>query len=413
MQWVGGLLGSVATVYFVVMVCSALLDANRRRQKHRLTCQLLALQVESAAIKKRQHEQIEKCWNGYRKFVVNKKEFVADGVCSFELKPHDGRPLPLFSPGQFLTFSLDIPGQPKSVVRCYSISSAPYSHAFEVTVKHVADGLVSSYFHEQVEPGDILDVQAPRGQFCIDPAQQKPLVLIAGGVGITPFLSMLRTIDQTETGREIVLFYAVQNESQHILKNELNNIASKNGGMSFYTGYSNPTSSCSVGDCQFSGYLTIDFIKSALPSSNYEFYICGPPPMMDKMQSGLKAWGVPDQAIHIEAFGESSVSSAKNSESTKLNQKDEASRGHGASVVNLVKSSKEINWTTESEDLLALIESAGVEIDSGCRSGNCGSCEVAIRSGTIRYLKPLGYSCPEGTCLPCIAVPDGNLELDV
>ncbi len=419
MQWVGGLLGSVATIYFVIMVCTALLNANRSRQKHQLACQLLALELETAALKNVQHEQVARGWNGYRKFVVNKKKCVAEGVCSFELAPHDGKPLPLFRPGQFLTFSLDIPGQLKAVVRCYSISNAPNTNAFEVTIKQVAGGLVSSYFHKQIETGTILDVQAPRGQFCVDPVQQKPLVLIAGGVGITPFVSMLRAIDQRQADREVVLFYAVQNEPQHILKDELNDIVARNSNISLFTGYSNPTSTCSVDECQFSGHLTVDFIQSVLPASNYEFYICGPPPMMDDLRDGLNDWGVPDQTIHIEAFGDASVSSVKKDESMEGNRNAISSRegqdvsDEKATFVSLVKSHKNVEWKTESEDLLGLIESEGVEIDSGCRSGNCGSCEVAVRSGTIRYLKQPGYSCPEGTCLPCIAVPDGNLELDV
>ncbi len=116
-------------------------------------------------------------------------------ICSFYLEPHDRRPLPSFMPGQYLTFRLNIPGQAKPVIRCYSLSDGPKAEYFRVTIKKVgpppgkADGkpgLVSSHFHDQIEQGDIVDVKAPGGQFFLDPAEDTPAVLIGGGIGLTP-----------------------------------------------------------------------------------------------------------------------------------------------------------------------------------------------------------------------------------
>ena len=127
--------------------------------------------VERSRITKAKEEG---AWNGYRKFRVSRKIEEAKDQCSFYLTPHDGRSVPPFDPGQFLTFRLDIPDQNKPVIRCYSLSEAPKQDHYRVTIKRVPPprdkpeippGLSSNYFHDLVEEGKILDVRAPGGHF--------------------------------------------------------------------------------------------------------------------------------------------------------------------------------------------------------------------------------------------------------
>jgi len=153
-------------------------------------------------------------WNGTRKFLVSKKVLEAKDQCSFYFSPHDGRKLPPFEPGQFLTFRLDIPGQKKQTIRCYSLSDSPKSDYYRCTIKRVPPprdsdhepGLSSNYFHDFVEEGKILDVRAPGGHFYLDTKRQTPVVLIGGGIGLTPVLSMVNHIIDTGSKRETWFF---------------------------------------------------------------------------------------------------------------------------------------------------------------------------------------------------------------
>jgi len=137
----------------------------------------------------------------------------ARDVCSFYLAPHDGKPLPRFLPGQYLTFQLRPPGQAKPIVRCYSLSDRPgVPERYRVTIKRVAappdkkeipPGVASNYFHDHLQVGDILDVKAPAGQFVLDLQATTPVVFLAGGVGVTPLLSMINALAEARSSREV------------------------------------------------------------------------------------------------------------------------------------------------------------------------------------------------------------------
>ena len=140
-------------------------------------------------------------WAGWREFRVARRVYddAQQSQCSFYLEPVDGIPLPAFKPGQFLTFQLDTPSQ--TLTRCYSLSDRPLAKQYRVTIKRlsaplnlpaVLPGLASNHFHQAVKLGDILKVRAPAGAFFVDPDPSHDIVLIAGGIGITPMLSMLR-----------------------------------------------------------------------------------------------------------------------------------------------------------------------------------------------------------------------------
>ena len=149
-------------------------------------------------------------WSGWRDFRVVRREFedAAQTQCSFHLRPVDGAPLKPFQPGQYLTFSLKVPGGDagapvggRTITRCYSLSHRPDPTGYRITVKRVPPppaqpelppGVSSGYVHDRVHEGDVLQVKAPSGHFFIDPDASVPAVFIAGGIGITPMMSMLR-----------------------------------------------------------------------------------------------------------------------------------------------------------------------------------------------------------------------------
>jgi uncharacterized protein len=338
-------------------------------------------------------------------------------ICSFYLVPHDTKPLPPFMPGQYLTFQLRIPGVEKTTIRCYSLSECARPDHYRVTIKRVPapkdkpdlrPGLSSNFFHDQVREGDILDIQAPRGGFHLDLSKDTPVVLIGGGIGVTPVLSMLNAIVSSGSKRETWFYYGVRNASEHIMKDHLEAIARDNDHVHLNVCYSEPTPNDVKGrDYHHAERVTIELMKKLLPANNYEFYTCGPPPMMNQITEDLLAWGVPEAHIHYEAFGPATVKKVSHNPPAAATASDAP-----ALKVTFARSGKECAWEASAASLLEFAEAQGVQIDSGCRAGNCGTCLTAVRSGQFSYNIEPGAPAGPGTCLTCISVPKGDIVLD-
>ncbi len=347
-------------------------------------------------------------WDGYRKFEIVRKVLEAKDIYSLYLRPHDRQPLPDFAPGQHLTFQLRVPGRPKPVVRCYSLSDTPLEKDhYRVTIKRIAGrdknppGVASSYLCQETREGEIVDIQAPSGHFQLDMSRDRPIVMIACGVGLTPMLSMLLTVCATGSRREVWLFCGVRNKGEHVMAEELRKLARDFENFHLVVCYSDPSESCKKGRNYDHGErISLRLLRETLPSNNYEFYICGPPPMMEAMITGLKHWQVPESDIQFEAFGAASARSASAKPS-----------GETFEVV-FDRSGQTRSWTSSDGSLLDLADEHGIVLDSGCRAGSCGSCITAVKEGEIEYTIDPGTQTEEGSCLACIAVPRSRVVLD-
>jgi len=170
-------------------------------------------------------------WEGRRPFEVAALRRECPGVTTVRLVPSDGEPLPLASPGQYLTLVLRVPGEERPAIRCYSLSHAPEPAGYEVTIKETrradgSPGLVSSYVQSGLSEGDFIDLLAPRGSFTVDPARPPgPLVFLAGGVGITPMMSMLEGLARAGSEVPVHLYYGVRRASEHIFRERLQELA--------------------------------------------------------------------------------------------------------------------------------------------------------------------------------------------
>lgn len=350
-------------------------------------------------------------WNGWRVFEVTRRVEEQAGVVSLYLAPHDRKALPRYKPGQYLTFQFRVPQADKPPVRCYSLSDAYHPEQYRVSIKRIdaPPGLVSQYVHARVHAGALLDVRAPAGHFFLDLESVQPIVLLGGGVGITPLLSMLNAVAARGDRRETWLFYGVRNPSEVIQQAHLEALARQHDWFHLHLCYSDATpAGSSPGVHQHAGRVSVELLKQVLPSNNYGYYICGPGPMMQSLTEGLKSWGVPDDDVHFEAFGPASVKKTTPAATTSA-----ASNAPSASIkVEFQRSGKSCDWTPEAGALLDLAERHGVPIDSGCRAGNCGTCLVAIRSGEVEYTHEPGYEPDAGTCLTCVARPRGPIVLE-
>lgn len=409
----------LVAVRLVQSIFSAFRRQRRIRERTEVAGILLHERLGAAKANRIRNEQQQFCWNGYRKFRVADKVEEADSIYSFYLSPHDNKPLPEFLPGQFLTLKFELPdkkrGELKSVIRCYSLSDAPRPDWFRITVKRVAAprdqqvpaGLISNHLIDNVEQGDILNIQAPRGDFSLDPHEQHPVVLIGGGVGLTPVLSMANSILESGSSRQVWFFYGVRCGREHAMKNHLQKLAETHDNFTLHVCYSNPDSSDRPGeDYDSAGWVDVPTIQNEVGVSNYDFYICGPPPMMATLEPALKKWGVPANRIYSEAFGPAS-SSAKMKD-RPIAKATDAAQPAAKFKIQFSKSGKTSEWDGSAECLLEFAEKAGITIDSGCRAGSCGTCSVAIKSGSVSSTG----QCEEGSCLTCVSVPTADLVLD-
>jgi ferredoxin-NADP reductase len=403
----GGVLmsGYVATQWWAVM-------SRHRFEKKRNRLELAALGKKIEALNLKAEAAPEAAWNGYRKFSVARKVEECEDTYSFYLTPHNGRPLPSFKPGQYLTFELQPPGAAKPLVRCYSLSDGALSNDhYRVTIKRFiksdgAPGVVSHYFCDQVKEGDILNVKAPGGKFFLDVEVDRPVVLISGGIGITPMLAMARYLTHLKDPREIYFFFGCRSSTDHMLRDEVIELQKSNPSMRLHICYSRPLESDVEGvHFNHQGRVTIELMKEVLPSSNFEYYLCGPGPFMDSLVNGLYEWGVPKKDVKFEAFGPATVKSAPKEATADTADKP-------VIQIEFSRAGKTLPWDPEAANLHEFAEKHGVAIDKSCGAGSCGSCAVAIKKGSVLYDLEPSFEVEEGSCLTCICRPAGNLVID-
>lgn len=373
-------------------------------------------------------------WSGWRDFRITRREFEDTGQtqCSFYLEPVDGVALPSFKPGQYLTFALQIgadvgsSNDPKvsntvssggSLIRCYSLSDQPNSNTYRITIKRASapaekpnlpPEAASNYFHDHVQVGDILKVKAPSGRFFIDVETSTPAVFIAGGIGITPMMSMLFWCLENQATRELHLYYGVRNSTDHAFKQVLEELARTHPLFKLHVAYSSPEPSDVQGvDYEQTGYIDLVLLRNSLAHGQHQFYVCGPPPMMQTLVAALRAWGVSEGAIHFEAFGPASVQ-------FKGAATNEPAANTSTSLdIRLSRTGRTLVWNAQDANLLDFVERQGVSVESGCRTGSCGSCETKLVSGTVNYADKPDYHITQGHCLLCVGKPQSALVLDL
>lgn len=416
--WIAGLaLMVLVTLYATVTLVGSMKRATNDNRIRRLHAEQLTVSIQKAKKQQQINSQKSLSWTGTRKFYVATKAFESDDgqVCSFYLSPHDNKAIPSFEPGQFVTFELNVPGQPHRVTRCYSLSDAPREDVYRVTIKRigvpigntdVSPGVSSNFFHDQVNEGDILDVRAPSGSFFLDMNSHRPIVLIGGGVGLTPVLSMLNSVLLSGSDREVWFFYGIRRGTEHCMKQHLKTIKQQSKNIKVHICYSQPGEKDVVGeDYDHAQRVSVELFKQVLPANNFQYLICGPAAMMVSLTSDLMDWGVPKGDILSESFGPAAGRMAPVKKAT--------SDANGP-LITFKKTDKTAHWDPSFDNLVQFAQANGCEIPSACLVGNCGTCLTTVLKGDVDYQgnKP-DFDYQQGTCLPCSCIPDGPVELDV
>lgn len=241
-------------------------------------------------------------WRGARAFRVARKRRESEEITSFHLVPADGGALLDFSPGQYIGLSLRVDGQ--EIRRNYSLSAAANGREYRISVKREPGGVASGFLHERVQQGDLLEVFPPAGEFVLA-ASERPLVLISGGVGITPTLAMLEAA--LATSRPVHFIHCARNRAVHAFRDYIDALAERHPQLRrFYCYDEAPHADDAPGDAPHAvGRLDQQRLAQWLPAARGEIdaYFLGPKPFMSQMRQALRALGVPDGQVRYEFFG--------------------------------------------------------------------------------------------------------------
>ncbi|OLL27255.1 hypothetical protein BTH42_33520 [Burkholderia sp. SRS-W-2-2016] len=292
---------------------------------------------------------------------------VSADVKTFRLSHPGGANLPFdFRPGQYLSVRMSDGGQ--IITRNYSISSAPYQKDFcDITVKKLNNGRGSSYLHTKVNAGEWLECVGPRGTFTFSGSEATSLVMIAGGIGVTPLLSVLKHLAERNWPHDVYLLYAVRTPADILFYDELKSVEQRYRHFKLLI---LPTDIDGFAWTGPHGLIDPKHVTGFVPHINHRrVHLCGPEPMMDATIAILRGLGVPDAQIYTEFFGSSG-------------EVDSDDHAIDATVV-FTKSGKSC-FVPAGKTLLDAAEEAGALIESSCRTGACGTCKVKLVAGQVK-----------------------------
>ncbi|AWN49453.1 FAD-binding oxidoreductase [Methylobacterium terrae] len=346
---------------------------------------------------------------GWRPYRVTRIVAESRTIRSFHLAPTDGAdPLP-FLAGQHLPVRVTLPGAEAPAIRTYTLSAAPSDEGYRISVKR--EGAVSRHLHDRIRVGDVLEARAPAGSFTLDAAETRPAVLLAGGVGITPLLAMLRHLvhEGRRTGRirPATLVHAARSRTDRAFDRELADLVAAAGGAVRVVRVLGDVTDAQAGrDYDAAGRIDADlvarFAPLSAPEADPDVYLCGPAAFAQALYDGLRARGVPDARIHAEAFGPSAL--------VRTGAPPRRPPSPDPVAVAFVASARAARWSPESGTLLDLAEASGLSPAHGCREGTCGTCRTRLLAGAVTYpVAPAAAIAPDEV-LPCRAVPAAGTD---
>lgn len=329
----------------------------------------------------------------------------SESIRSFHLAPDDGAGLLPHLAGQHLPIRVKVPGSDKPVIRTYTLSVAPSDGHYRISIKR--GGPVSQYLHDHVHEGDTIEVRAPAGSFTLDAQSNRPAVLVAGGVGITPMLAMLRHIVyeglRKQRIRPTTLFYAARTKRERAFDDEIAQlVAAAKGAVKVVRVLSDIADAQDGMDYEASGRIDMPLLSRFLAFGDYEFYLCGPPSFTQAIYDGLRGYGIADERILAEAFGPASL---KRTGAPRADTPVRLPPATASVPIAFMDSLKEARWTPASGSLLDLAETRGLSPEFSCREGNCGTCRTKLIKGAVTYVKEPTAAVGEDEVLICCAVP--------
>ncbi len=352
-------------------------------------------------------------WPGFRPLRVSRIERESGSVRSLVLVPADEQPLAAALPGQFVVLRLRPQPDAPPLLRNYSLSDTPGTDHYRVSVKLEAHGAASTYVHNQVQVGDVLEVSAPRGTFTFRQGLS-PVVLLSAGVGATPVLAMLHALAAQASPREVWWLFGARNRDEHPFGQESRRLLQTLPHSRSYILYSRSGPQDRLGlDFDAAGHLSVAVLKEIAVPREADFYLCGPPAFLQDLTSGLADWGVTTERVHTEIFGPGASSTPGLVDAPRRPPHAPAGSPSTGPLVSFARSGLVVPWDPGFQSLLELAEACDVPVRWSCRTGVCHSCESGLIAGTIRY-QPEPLERPgDGTLLICCSQPRDEVMLDL
>lgn len=248
-------------------------------------------------------------WRGWRTFRVIDKQDDSRLVTSFTLAPVDGLPAMDFHPGQFVSLSLHVPALGHIQIRQYSLSDAPNGKTYRISVKRESGatvteaGCLTQLLHDTIHYGDTLELSPPFGVFHLQESKG-PIVMISGGVGITPMVSMVNRLHQQGDTRPITFIHGARNGTLQPMRSWLRSLSARHRPFRSIVFYDQPEACDRAGlDYDHAGPVALAALHDTVLQADAEYYLCGPLPFMREHIRVLSQMGVPHSRLHYETFG--------------------------------------------------------------------------------------------------------------
>jgi ferredoxin-NADP reductase/MOSC domain-containing protein YiiM len=353
----------------------------------------------------------EPAWPGFRLLQVTKVVPETPTVTSIYLADPDGSALPPARAGQYLTIKISGAGQP-APVRSYSLSSAPGTGSYRISVKREPHGTASTYLNSKLSSGATVEVAAARGQFVLDTGTT-PLLLVSAGIGVTPVLSMLHELAAEQSERHVWWIHGARRPREDALAAEAHALLAGLPNAYEHIFYS----AASPDECRraraVSGRLTNDKLSQLGIPAEASAYICGPSGFMADIQSALLALGIDSSRTHTELFGALPGTNSGLIDRTLSAPHPPAGLPGTGPLVTFARSGISTPFDSNHKSVLELAEVCDISTRWSCRTGVCHTCTTPLLSGTISY-RPAPLEVPaEGEVLICCTQPDSDIVLDM
>ncbi|SMY04353.1 Anaerobic selenocysteine-containing dehydrogenase [Brevibacterium aurantiacum] len=330
-------------------------------------------------------------WTGRQPVRVLDAWLEAEGIVGLRLVLDSDSILPHVRPGQHILLA----PREEGPARAYSLTrSARSEKSIEIAVRRIDDGVISGFVHHEIDVGSLIWLERPQGVFTPPLSTDRPVILVAGGVGITPFLGYLRALRVLgEQPRSLTLLTTYRNGAAHPFRQELQSLVQEIPQARMLTWYSRPTANDRSGkDFDLSGRMSLRNVD--LPVDERPLvYLCGASGLMDSVTAELVERGVPRYDLFREDF----------------QAKIEVPKDIQAADVRLGENGQTIRWEPKDGTILRAAEQQGISLPSGCRVGQCESCALPVLEGSVAHL---GGEPADDVCLTCVAVPIGDVVLD-
>jgi ferredoxin-NADP reductase/MOSC domain-containing protein YiiM len=350
-------------------------------------------------------------WKGFRPLRVTSVARETDTVVSIYLASPDGSPLPPAQAGQYLTIRVTGAGQP-APVRSYSLSCAPGTGTYRVSIKQEPHGAASTYLTNKLRPGATLDVAAARGEFVVDTGTD-PVLLISAGIGVTPVLAMLQQLAAERSNRDIWWIHGARQPQQDALGGEAHALLAALPHAHEHIFFSAPTPGEPLPAHGAPGRVTREELSQLAMPAGASAYICGPSSFMSDVQDALTALGVDGSRIHTELFGAlASINPGVVDQTRRAPHPPAGPPGTGP-LVTFARSGISAPFDTNLKSVLDFADACDISTRWSCRTGVCHTCVTSLLSGTISY-QPDPLELPDpGDVLICCARPDTEIVLDM